>query len=635
MHAILPDDRPYIVMDFDSTFTQVEGLEELAEISLRHHPDAAARRQKIVELTEGAMNGSLSFAQALTDRLALLDANQAHLDELVPVLKGKVSRSIARNPKFFAGWNDRILIISSGFREFIEPVVAAFGISPENVYANTFLFDEEGRITGCDESNELSQDSGKVALLRRLNLPGPVYVIGDGWTDYEIRQAGLADRFYAFAENIRRDKVLRRADAVLPTLDEFLYQNKMPMATSYPKSRIHVLMLENIHPAAQEIFGGEGYTLETIAGGLEEEELIQKVGGISILCIRSKTQVTARLLEAAPKLLAIGAFCIGTNQIDLKTAQSKGVAVFNAPYSNTRSVVELAIGEMISLMRRLPEKSNKMHQGVWDKSAGGAVEVRGKTLGLVGYGNIGTQLSVLAEALGMRVLFYDVVDKLALGNARRADNLEHLLRESDVVSLHVDGRRENQHLIGPEEFALMKAGAVFLNLARGHVVDMAALAAALRSGKLAGAGLDVYPYEPATNEEAFVSDLRGMENVILTPHIGGSTQEAQESIGRYVPAKLIEYVNTGATFASVNFPHLQLPQLHAAHRLMHIHENAPGVLARINSELAANGINIVGQYLKTNELIGYVITDVETDYNADIFKALKTLPGTIKFRVLY
>lgn len=635
MQPTTATDRPYVVMDFDSTFTQVEGLEELAEISLRGRADAAARFAKIVELTEGAMSGSYSFAQALKERIALLDAKKEHLDELVAVLKGKVSKSVARNARFFAEWADHVLIVSSGFREFIVPVVEGFGIRAENVHANTFRFDAEGRIIGYDEANELAQDGGKVALMQRLDLPGPVYVIGDGYTDYEIRHAGLADKFYAFAENIRRERVVRRADAVVPTLDEFLYQNKMPMVTSYPKSRIHVLMLENIHPAAHALFEKEGYTLEVVSAGLEEDQLLEKIAGVSILCIRSKTQVTARVLEAAPKLLAIGAFCIGTNQIDLKTCQRRGIAVFNAPYSNTRSVVELAIGEMISLMRRVPAKSAKMHKGIWDKSAAGAVEVRGKTLGLVGYGNIGTQLSVLAEALGMRVLFYDVVDKLALGNARRAETLEELLREADVVSLHVDGRRENHHLIGSEEFGMMKPGVVFLNLARGHVVDMAALAEALRSGHVAGAGLDVYPYEPASNAEPFESELRGMDNVILTPHIGGSTEEAQESIGRYVPGKLIEYVNTGSTFASVNFPNIQLPQLTSAHRLIHVHENTPGVLARINSELAAHGINIVGQYLKTNESIGYVITDVETDYDASIFKTLKTIPGTIKFRVLY
>ncbi len=635
MQNSLPDDRPYVVMDFDSTFTQVEGLEELAEISLRQHPDAAQRRRRIVELTEGAMSGSLPFAQALQERIALLDAHRNHLPELVATLQTKVSRSVQRNARFFAEWKGRVLIVSSGFREFIEPVVAAYGIEPTHVYANTFAYDEAGRIVGADGANPLAQDGGKVTLMRNLALSGPVLVVGDGYTDYEIRQAGLAEKFYAFVENVRREKVTRRADAVVATLDEFLYLNRMPRTTSYPKSRIHVLMLEGIHPAAQALFEAEGYTLEVVPGGLEEEELLEKIAGVSLLCIRSKTQVTARVLERAQKLLAIGAFCIGTNQIDLKTCQRRGIAVFNAPFSNTRSVVELAIGEMISLLRRVPEKSAKMHRGIWDKSAGGAVEVRGKTLGLVGYGNIGTQLSVLAEALGMRVLFYDIVDKLALGNARRADSLEQLLREADVVSLHVDGRRENHNLIGAEELAMMKPGAVFLNLARGHVVDMAALAHALRSGHLAGAGLDVYPYEPAHNAEPFESELRGMDNVILTPHIGGSTQEAQESIGRYVPGKLIDYVNTGGTFASVNFPNLQLPHLTNAHRLMHIHENVPGVLAKINSELAAHGINILGQYLKTNETIGYVITDVETAYDSTVFQALKSLPGTIKFRVLY
>jgi len=635
MLHITPDHRPWVVMDFDSTFTQVEGLEELAAISLRGRADAQARFDKIVTLTEGAMSGSISFSHALQQRIALLDANQSHLPELVENLQGKVSRSVLRNKRFFTEWADRVLIVSSGFKEFIEPVVAPFGITADRVHANTFVFGPEGTIVGYDTANELAQDGGKVALLQRLNLPGKVFVIGDGYTDYEIRKAGLADAFYAFTENVRRERVVRHADAVVPTLDEFLYQHKMPMATSFPKSRIHVLMLENIHPAAKQLFEGEGYTIEISNAGLSEQELIACIGQVSILCIRSKTQVSAKVLAHANKLLAIGAFCIGTNQIDLKTCQKMGVAVFNAPYSNTRSVVELAIGEMICLLRRIPQKSNLMHAGVWNKAASGAVEVRGKTLGLIGYGNIGTQLSVLAEALGMRVQFYDVVDKLALGNAVRAQSLDALLQTSDVVSVHVDGRRENQNLIGPEEFALMKPGVVFLNLARGHIVDIAALAEAIRSGKVAGAGVDVFPYEPASNAEAFESELRGMDNVILTPHIGGSTEEAQESIGRYVPGKLMEYINTGSTYAAVNMPNIQLPQLVGAHRFIHVHENTPGVLAKINSELAIHGSNIVGQYLKTNDAIGYVITDVEVNYDESVFKALKTLPGTIKFRVLY
>ncbi|MBO9639186.1 MAG: phosphoglycerate dehydrogenase, partial [Siphonobacter aquaeclarae] len=326
---------------------------------------------------------------------------------------------------------------------------------------------------------------------------------------------------------------------------------------------------------------------------------------------------------------------IGTNQIDLATAEEKGVAVFNAPYSNTRSVVEMAVGEMILLMRGIYQKSVKMHEGEWDKSAKNSNEVRGKKLGMIGYGNIGIQLSVVAEALGMEVLFYDLVEKLPLSNARQCHTLEELLQESDVISLHVDGRKSNANIIGEKEFALMKDGVVFLNLSRGHVVDVKALAAALKSGKIRGAAVDVFPSEPKTNDEAFESELRGLPNVILTPHIGGSTEEAQASIGEFVPNKLLNYVNTGSTFGSVNFPEVTLPPLHDAHRLLHIHANVPGVMSKINGIFAKYNVNITGQYLKTSDKIGYVITDIAKNYSNEMIQELRDIEQTIKFRMLY
>jgi D-3-phosphoglycerate dehydrogenase len=429
--------------------------------------------------------------------------------------------------------------------------------------------------------------------------------------------------------------VAEKADYILPNLDEFLFIHKLPMQVSYPKHRIKVLLLENVHPKAQEIFKNEGYQVEALKGALNEEELIEKIKDVSILGIRSKTNVTAKVLEHAERLIAIGAYCIGTNQIDLNTCMQKGIAVFNAPYSNTRSVVEMALGEMIILTRQIAEKSQKMHQGIWDKSANNSREIRGKKLGIVGYGNIGSQLSVLAEAMGMQVYFYDVVDKLSLGNAQKCNSLEELLQIADFVTLHVDGRKENENLIGEKEFDLMKQGVVFLNLARGHIVDIEALVKNIRSGKIAGTAVDVFPYEPKTNDESFENELKGLSNVILTPHIGGSTEEAQENIGTYVPNKLIEYINTGSTYASVNIPNLQLPAQKNAHRLLHIHKNTAGILAKINLILANHQINILGQYLKTNEEIGYVITDIDKEYSKDVITDLKEIENTIKFRVLY
>jgi len=414
-----------------------------------------------------------------------------------------------------------------------------------------------------------------------------------------------------------------------------LYVHKLPMAISYPKSRINVLLLENVHAKAKQIFEEEGYNVRTVTGALDEDELCEAIKNVSIVGIRSKTHITKKVLEHANKLIGVGAFCIGTNQIDLEACAEKGVAVFNAPYSNTRSVVELAVAEIIMLMRNLPDKTESMKKGSWDKSATNSFEIRGKKLGLVGYGNIGTQLSVVAEAMGMEVYFYDLVDKLAIGNAKKCDTLEELLNISDIVSLHVDGRPENKNFIGEKEFSQMKDGVTFLNLARGFVVEIPALVQALQSGKVRGAGVDVFPEEPKNNQEEFVSELRTMNNVLLTPHIGGSTQEAQENIGSFVPNKMIEYVNTGNTFGSVNLPQIQLPKLENAHRLMHIHENKSGIISQMNQILAQHDANITGQYLKTTEKIGYVITDVNKEYSKEVVKALKNIEGTIRFRVLY
>ncbi|HRI79618.1 MAG TPA: phosphoglycerate dehydrogenase, partial [Cyclobacteriaceae bacterium] len=461
------------------------------------------------------------------------------------------------------------------------------------------------------------------------------YVIGDGYTDYEIKHSGLANKFYAFTENVERESVSSKADHIAPSLDEFLYLNKLNTAISYPKNRIRVLLLENVHPVAIEAMKAEGFHVESYPAGLEEAELCEKIRNVSVLGIRSKTQVTAKVLENANRLMTIGAFCIGTNQIDLKGATKKGIAVFNAPFSNTRSVVELAIAEIIMLMRNIPDKSAKMHKGQWDKSAKGSFEIRGKKLGIIGYGNIGAQLSVIAENLGMQVYYYDREEKLALGNATKCKSLNELLKLADAITVHVDGRESNNNFIGANQFDLMKKGVVFLNLSRGHVVDVKALRENILSGKVAGCSVDVFPYEPLSNNEEFVSELRGLPNTILSPHIAGSTTEAQENIGHFVPAKLMDYINTGSTSNSVNFPNLTLPTLENAHRLIHVHNNVPGILAKINKVLADNGINIAGQYLKTNEHIGYVITDINKEYNKEVIKELRAIENTIRFRVLY
>lgn len=400
------------------------------------------------------------------------------------------------------------------------------------------------------------------------------------------------------------------------------------------ENRLKVLLLENIHADAVTVFEHEGYVVETVDGSLDERRLSERLMDTAILGIRSKTRLTEQALVGAKRLLAVGAFCIGTNQIDLPACDRKGVAVFNAPFSNTRSVVELALAEIILLMRGLPQKMRLMDRGIWDKSAKAASEVRSKRLGIIGYGNIGMQLSVLAEGLGMEVCFYDVAEKLALGRARKCANLAELLEISDVVTVHVDGRRENSGLIGAQEFARMKSDSVFMNLSRGHVVDLDALYQQLASGRLRGAAVDVFPDEPGANGVAFDHPLRSLSNVLLTPHIGGSTREAQQDIARFVSSHLTDFINTGSTENSVNFPVLRLPPQTDAHRLIHVHENVPGILARINQALATNGANILGQYLKTQEHIGYVITDINRDYSATLLDEIRGIPHTLRFRVL-
>ncbi|OYU65876.1 MAG: 3-phosphoglycerate dehydrogenase [Cytophagaceae bacterium BCCC1] len=628
-------EKKIFIIDFDSTITKVEGLDQLAAIALAHSSDGTKVVQQIKELTDAGMNGELSLSESLSKRMSLLNANKKHVDALVEFLLENISDSFERNKKFLQEYADQILVVSSGFKDFIIPVVSYLGLKAENVYANTFIYNDNGDIIGVDNSNVLSQTGGKIELVKSLNLDAHVSVIGDGFTDYEIKQHGLADRFYAFVENVERQKVVDVSDFTIKSLDEFLFYNQLPRGQSYPKSLIKVLLLENVHPAAVEAFESQGFDVEFHKGAMDEDELIEKIKDVSIIGIRSKTTLTKKVIENADKLLAIGAFCIGTNQIDIKTASERGIAVFNAPYSNTRSVVELVIGEMVMLIRKVFPKSSGMHKGIWDKSANHSFEVRGKKLGMIGYGHIGTQLSVIGEALGMEIYFYDLVDKMPIGNAKKCRSMEEVFRIADVVSMHIDGRKENTHLIGEKEFAQMKDGVIFLNLSRGSVVEIPALVNAIKNGKIHGAGVDVFPEEPKTNNDPFVSELMGLDNVILTPHIGGSTEEAQQGIGTYVPERLLEYINNGSTTGSVNFPELTLPLLQNSHRLLHVHKNVPGILAKLNNIFAKHNINITGQYLKTDETLGYVIVDIEKSYSREFVQDIKGIEETIKFRMLF
>ena len=625
--------RKYI-FDFDSTLTRVEALDVLAEMTLQGKSNRDDVIHEIQEITNLGIDGDISFTESLERRIKLLKANKNDLDPLVDELRQKISKSIAANKEFFEKYSDDIYVISCGFKEFIDPIVKEYNIPSERVYANTFKFDEEGNIIGFDEKNVLATHNGKIECLKQLDLEGEVQVIGDGYSDYVMREAGIAHKFFAYTENVHRDKAADNADHVTPNLDEFLFVNDLPRSLSYPKNRIKILLLENVHPAAFDNLSEDGFSVELIEQSLSEDELIEKIKGVHVLGIRSKTKLTPKVLDAANKLLVVGAFCIGTTQIDLDYCKKKGVVVFNAPYSNTRSVVELAIGQIIMLFRNVFPRSTEIHNGKWNKTAVNSKEIRGKNLGIVGYGNIGKQLSVLAEAIGMRVYYYDIEDRLAMGNAVKCETLEDLLNVSDAVSLHLDDNKANVNFIGEREINQMREGAMLLNLSRGFVVDIPALVKALKSGKLRGAAIDVFPGEPKSNGP-FVSELQGIPNVILTPHIGGSTEEAQRDIADFVPNKIMYYVNSGNTVDAVNFPNIRLPKQNKAHRFLHIHRNVPGIMAKINDVLATYEMNISGQYLSTDSDVGYVITDLDRDYNKEVIKALKKVENTIKFRVLY
>jgi D-3-phosphoglycerate dehydrogenase len=410
----------------------------------------------------------------------------------------------------------------------------------------------------------------------------------------------------------------------------------MEAKTSYPKEKINVLLLENISETAVKNFQRSGYTqIQRLSKALPEAELIDAIKNVHILGIRSKSQITPAVLNAAARLQAIGCFCIGVNQVNLNAATQNGIAVFNAPYSNTRSVAELVMGAAIMLIRRIPDKSVAAHKGIWMKEAKGSYELRGKTLGIIGYGNIGSQVSVLAEALGMKVIFYDVETKLPLGNAMDMKTLKDVLSNADVVTLHVPETPQTKNLINRKNLKYCKEGAIILNYARGEVIDLDDLAIAIETGQIAGAAIDVYPVEPEKNGDTFTSPLQGLPNVILTPHIGGSTEEAQENIGEDVSNKLLNYLEKGITLGSHTVPALSLPPQEGAHRILHIHKNVPGVLSQINTQLSKNKINILGQYLKTNDSIGYVVVDVDKRISNQAAQLLKEVPETIKVRLLY
>lgn len=622
------------IFDFDSTFIQVEAIDIMAEISLRNDPQYDDKMAYFREITRKCMEGEISYADSVRERVELLKLTPDHLTETVRIIEQKITPSFLRNQAFFKAYADQIYVISGAFIEILWPVLERFGLKREHVFGNRFLYDFEGNIIDYDRHYPLAQDHSKVKLVHQLKLEGDLVMVGDGYNDYELKESGMVKMFIAFTENVYREPVVKVADAVVDRLEGFFITCSIPFTP--PTNTTKVLLLENIHADVATFYRQQGYQVESLPNALSAEALVEKLPGVQLLGIRSKTQLTAQCLAAGKDLQAIGAFCIGTNQIDLKACSQQGIAVFNAPYSNTRSVVELTLAEIIFLTRKATIASELLKKGEWHKTSEGAHEVRGKTLGIVGYGHIGSQLSIIAESLGLQVIFYDIVDKLPLGMAVACSSLEELLSQADIVTLHVDGRPENANLMGAKEFALMKEGAIFLNLSRDFVVDPDALLAALKSQKISGAGLDVFAHEPLSSKAPFNTPFAACENVILTPHIGGSTQEAQSHIGEYVSHHLSDYLAEGQTIGSVNFPAIMLPRptdgVTTSERILHIHENVPGILAKINAYFAAAEINIQGQLLKTNEHLGYVITDLNKPLSAEHLAALQKIPHTIKVR---
>ncbi|MBT4963720.1 MAG: phosphoglycerate dehydrogenase [Francisellaceae bacterium] len=618
-------ERKFLI-DFDSTFVKDETLSIMAEVALENNKDKEDAINRINTLTNQSMNGALDYGDSLLDRMSLLKFHKNMLAEVINHIKNNISDSFLQHKEFLG--NKNIYILSGGFKEIITPVVKDFGIPESRVFANTLEYTADGYVVGVDKNNPLSKHSGKIDVVKQLNLSGEIIMLGDGHNDLVLKENKVVDKFYAFTENIYRKNIVSNSDGQIHNLGELISKY------SEVESKGSVVLLENIHAKTVELFSNKNYTVKEYTRSLTEDELIEALQGVYVLGIRSKTKITRKVIESCTDLKVVGAFCIGVNQIDLEACSQHGITVINAPYSNTRSVVELAMGEIVMLMRGVFTKSMDLHNNCWHKSSDNSHELRGKTLGIIGYGNIGSQLSVLAESFGMNVLFYDKKIKLPLGNAKTLSSMDELLKTADVVSLHVDGDPMNNNLIGAKEFQLMKQGALLLNLSRGDVVDIKALKSALESKKIIGAAVDVYPKEPKSSKSEFSCCLQGIDNVILTPHVGGSTLEAQENIGTFVGDIILEYLELGNTELSLTLPNLKSQDVKGVYRILHIHRNTPGKLLEINKILLELGLNIEGQYLKTNTELGYVLTDVANAISNNTINKLKSITDTIRVSII-
>jgi D-3-phosphoglycerate dehydrogenase len=596
--------QPWFIIDFDSTFTQVEAMEELAAISLKNDPEKEAIIEQIKHLTDLAMDGKMPFNKSLKARIALLSAKKYHLNMLVNKLRKKVSPSFARNKEFFKKYQGRILIVSGGFKEFIAPVVKSFFIDEDCIYANTFIYDKKNNIIGSDEENPLAQEAGKVKLLKQLKLKGQVIAIGDGYTDYQMRESGMVEQFFAFTENIARERVLAKADCIAPSLDEILYKMKLPMALSYPKSRINALLLGKETFATAPYFKLEGYNV--IKRDSLSNKALTDLKNASIIVSSLKQEITN--LNSFPKLISLAVWGNNNQQFNTNMAQQMAVPIFSSPYANTRSVVELGLGFMFQLSRQTN------------------TELRGKKIGIIGYGNAGSLMGVLAQNLGMDVLYFDEKDRAPLGNAIACKSVTDLLKKSNYVVLLQS--KNAGTILAEKELKQMQPNACLFNLSYDDSIEVQSALKLVQQKKLFGFAMDFQ------QEENYLK-LKQSSQIIATLNQRNKTLETQQNIASFTSEKIIQYINTGNISRSLNFPDIQLPALQGSHRFIHIHQNKPGLLAKINAVLAKHKINITGQYLKTNETLGYVITDVSKKYDNEVISELKKIEATIKFRVIY
>ena len=630
-----------IIFDFDSTLLNQEAVDVLIEIGLRKFSpeERQFRRLSLQSLYDRTEAGEVSRGQKMDQQMSIAKINREDVKAAAATLQLLIRPKIRETIEVLTSNNKQLFVFSRAFEELVRPITDALNIPQRNVFTNKLVFSADNIVTEVDKAQPLYNLNGKVFLAESLKnerrFLGETIVIGNSRADLAIRTSGVADTFIYFANQDNDETVLIEADFVVNTFEQILplvcLQLPEPEWTEVEAQHPYkALLLENIHHQAAETLTAGEIQVNTYKTAASIEELKTIGADCEILGIRSKTQIRAEELNALKSLLTIGCFCIGTDQVDLKAAAAAGIPVFNAPYANTRSVAELVLGEAIMLMRGIFDKSNAAHTGKWYKNTTHSWELRGKTLGIIGYGHIGSQVSVLFEHLGMQVIFHDIVDKLPLGNAKRMPSLADLLQVADIVTLHVPDTKQTQGLIGADEIGLMKEKSMLINFSRGKVVDLNALKSALENGRLVGAAVDVYPEEPASSGEAFHCVLQGVPNVILTPHIGGTTLEAQQNIALEVSGKLRHFLETGSTLGAVNFPEADLPRTPETDRILLVHRNVPGVVAKVNTAFYQRRINIEAQILKTRDDLGYMIIDVSHNLSAHVLILLNRITETIK-----